>query len=153
MTEPVHLSATEMLGLLRAREISAAELTEAHLRRIDEVNGQVNAVVTLSADRAMDEARRLDDDLARGVWRGPLHGLPIAFKDLTDTVGIRTTYGSRLFAEYVPREDALVVKRARAAGAVTLGKTNTPEFGTGSHTVNEVFGATRNPYDLTRSAG
>ncbi|MFC6086689.1 amidase [Sphaerisporangium aureirubrum] len=153
MTEPIHLTATEMLELLRSRQIGAAELTEAHLRRIDEVNGAVNAVVTVVADRAMAEARELDRDLARGVWRGPLHGLPIAFKDLTDTAGIRTTYGSQLFADHVPREDALVVRRARAAGAVTLGKTNTPEFGTGSHTVNEVFGATRNPYDLTRSAG
>jgi amidase len=153
VTELIHLPATEMLGLLRSRRISAAELTEAHLRRIEEVGGAVNAVVTLVPDRAMAEARELDRDLARGHWRGPLHGLPIAFKDLTDTAGIRTTYGSRLFAEHVPREDALVVRRARAAGAITLGKTNTPEFGTGSHTVNEVFGATRNPYDLSRSAG
>ncbi|GAA3807183.1 amidase [Sphaerisporangium flaviroseum] len=153
MTELFYLSATEMLGLLRARQISAVELTEAHLRRIDEVNGQVNAVVTLVADQALAEARVLDDDLARGHWRGPLHGLPIAYKDLTDTAGIRTTYGSPIYAGHVPDTDALVVRRARAAGAITVGKTNTPEFGTGSHTVNEVFGPTRNPYDLTRSAG
>ncbi|WP_405151653.1 amidase [Sphaerisporangium sp. NBC_01403] len=153
MTELFYLSATEMLGLLRDGQISAVELTEAHLRRIDEVNGEVNAVVTLVADQALAEARRLDDDFAHGRPRGPLHGLPIAYKDLTDTAGIRTTYGSTLFADHVPDADALVVRRARAAGAITVGKTNTPEFGTGSHTVNEVFGPTRNPYDLTRSAG
>jgi amidase len=148
-----YLSATDMLALLRAREISAAELMEAHLRRIEEVGGRVNAIVTLVADRAMDEARAADDDWAHGRWRGPLHGLPVAHKDLVDTAGIRTTYGSRIYAEHVPAEDALIVRRMRAAGAITIGKTNTPEFGTGSHTVNEVFGATRNPYDLTRSAG
>jgi amidase len=153
VTELFYLPATEMLGLLRAGQISAVELAEAHLRRIDEVNGEVNAVVTLVADQALAEARRLDDGFARGHWQGPLHGLPIAYKDLTDTAGIRTTYGSPLFAEHVPDADDLVVRRARAAGAVTIGKTNTPEFGTGSHTVNEVFGPTRNPYDLARSAG
>ncbi|WP_214416852.1 amidase [Sphaerisporangium fuscum] len=153
MTELFYLSATEMLALLRAKEISAVELAEAHLRRIDEVNGEVNAIVTLVADQALEQARALDDGLARGHWQGPLHGLPIAYKDLTDTAGIRTTYGSPLFAGNVPGQDEPLVRRARAAGAVTVGKTNTPEFGTGSHTVNEVFGATRNPYDLTRSAG
>ncbi|MFC7383855.1 amidase [Sphaerisporangium rhizosphaerae] len=153
MTELFYLSAVEMLRLLRERQVGAAELTEAHLRRIDEVGGEVNAIVTLTADRALEEARRLDEGWARGHWQGPLHGLPIAFKDLTDTAGIRTTYGSPLFAGHVPTADALVVRRARAAGAVTIGKTNTPEFGTGSHTVNEIFGATRNPYDTGRSAG
>ena len=153
MTEPFYLPATEMLGLLRAGEIGAVELTEAHLRRIDEVNGRVNAIVTLVADQALARARELDDDQVHGRPLGPLHGLPIAYKDLTDTAGIRTTYGSPMFADHVPAADALVVERARAAGAVTVGKTNTPEFGTGSHTVNEVFGPTRNPYDLGRSAG
>ncbi|MEU9885720.1 amidase [Sphaerisporangium sp. NPDC051011] len=152
-TELFYLSALEMRDLLRSRQISATELAEAHLRRIDEVGREVNAIVTLTADLALDQARELDEDAARGRWHGPLHGLPIAYKDLTDTAGVRTTYGSRLFADHVPAADALVVRRARAAGAVTVGKTNTPEFGTGSHTVNEVFGATRNPYDLSRSAG
>jgi amidase len=147
------LSAQAMLALLRDREVSAAELVEAHLRRVEEVNGQVNAIVTLTAERALDEAKAADADLAAGRWRGPLHGLPVAHKDLADTAGVRTTYGSRLFADHVPERDALVVRRMRAAGAITLGKTNTPEFGTGSHTVNEIFGATRNPYDLARSAG
>jgi amidase len=153
MPELHYLSATELAALLRRRELGAAELMEAHLRRVEEVNGPVNAIVTLVAERAMDQARAADDDLARGRWRGPLHGLPVAHKDLVDTAGIRTTYGSPIFAGHVPAEDDLIVRRMRAAGAITVGKTNTPEFGTGSHTVNEVFGATRNPYDLTRSAG
>lgn len=148
-----YLTATEMLELLRTRQISAAELLEAHLRRIEEVNPEVNAIVTLTAERARREAREADLDLARGRWRGPLHGLPVAHKDLADTAGIRTTYGSPLFADHVPGTDAPIVRRMREAGAITVGKTNTPEFGTGSHTVNEIFGATRNPYDLTRSAG
>ncbi|SDR10957.1 amidase [Thermostaphylospora chromogena] len=146
-------AAWELAELLRKGEISAVEVVQAHLRRIEAVNGQVNAIVTLTAERALDEARAADADFAAGRVRGPLHGLPVAHKDLTDTAGIRTTYGSRLYAEHVPREDALIVRRMRAAGAITLGKTNTPEFGTGSHTVNEVFGATRNPYDLSKSAG
>jgi amidase len=105
--------------------------------------------VTLVAEQALDAAKAADaSDSA-----GPLHGLPIAHKDLVDTAGIRTTYGSPLFAENVPTQDHLIVQRLRAAGAITIGKTNTPEFGAGSHTVNEVFGATRNPYDLSKSAG
>ncbi|GAA3445815.1 amidase [Planomonospora venezuelensis] len=148
-----YLTAVEMQELLRTRQVSAVELLDSHLRRIEETNPEVNAIVTLVAERAMDEARAADRDLAGGVWRGPLHGLPVAHKDLADTAGIRTTYGSRLFAGHVPERDALIVRRMREAGAITIGKTNTPEFGTGSHTVNEVFGATRNPYDLSRSAG
>ncbi|GII90348.1 amidase [Sinosporangium siamense] len=153
MTELFYLTAVEQLALLRSRDISAVELLEAHLDRIDRVNPSVNAIVTLVQERALAQARRLDDDAVRGRWHGPLHGLPVAHKDLVDTAGIRTTYGSRLFADHVPVTDALLVRRMREAGAITIGKTNTPEFGTGSHTVNEVFGATRNPYDLTRSAG
>ncbi|MEU6741311.1 amidase [Streptosporangium sandarakinum] len=149
----IYLTAVEMARLLRAREISAVELLEAHLRRIEEVGPRVNAIVTLVAERALREAGEADRDLARGHWRGPLHGLPVAHKDLADTAGIRTTYGSPLFADHVPAADAPIVRRMRAAGAITVGKTNTPEFGTGSHTVNALFGATRNPYDLSRSAG
>ncbi|MEV0419775.1 amidase [Streptosporangium canum] len=148
-----YLTATEMLELLRTRQVSAVELLRAHLSRIEEVNPRVNAVVTLVAERALREAEEADRDLARGRWRGPLHGLPVAHKDLADTAGIRTTYGSPLFADHVPDADCLIVRRMREAGAITVGKTNTPEFGTGSQTVNEIFGATRNPYDLSRSAG
>ncbi|WP_182904716.1 amidase [Microbispora sp. H13382] len=153
MNELADLTATEMAALLRAREVSAVELTEACLRRIDETNPRVNAVVTLTAERALDQAARADDDLRRGHVRGPLHGIPVAHKDLADTAGVRTTYGSPAFANHVPTEDDPLVRRIREAGGIALGKTNTPEFGTGSHTVNEVFGATRNPYDLSKSAG
>ncbi|MEU0516300.1 amidase [Streptosporangium sp. NPDC006007] len=148
-----YLTATEMVELLRTRRIGAVELLRAHLDRIEEVNPRVNAIVTLAAERALLEAAEADRDLARGRPRGPLHGLPVAHKDLTDTAGIRTTYGSPLFAGHVPGRDSPIVRRMREAGAITIGKTNTPEFGTGSHTVNELFGATRNPYDLSRSAG
>ncbi|MFE3447886.1 amidase [Nonomuraea sp. NPDC059194] len=150
MTEAHYLTATEMARLVRAREVSAVELLEAHLARIERVNPAVNAIVTLVAERALEEAKAAD---AAAEPRGPLHGVPVAHKDLVDTAGIRTTYGSPLFADHVPVQDDLLVERLRRAGAITVGKTNTPEFGTGSHTVNEVFGATRNPYDLSRSAG
>ncbi|MFD9948843.1 amidase [Nonomuraea sp. NPDC059023] len=149
MTDLHYLTATEMSRLLRARDISAVELLQAHLDRIEQVNPRVNAIVTLAAEQAMDTARALDSVAPAG----PLHGLPVAHKDLVDTAGLRTTYGSPAFADHVPEKDDLIVQRLKAAGAVTIGKTNTPEYGTGSHTVNEVFGATRNPYDLTRSAG
>jgi amidase len=132
------------------RELSAVEVVAAHLERIDEVNPRVNAIVTVVPERALAEAAALDDR------RGPpglLQGLPVAVKDLMDTAGIRTTYGSRIYADHVPAADALIVQRLRAAGAIVIGKTNTPEFGAGSHTFNEVFGPTRNPYDLMRSAG
>ncbi|WP_406316923.1 amidase [Streptosporangium sp. NBC_01639] len=148
-----YLTATTMLELLRTRQVSATELLQAHLDRIEEVNPRVNAIVTLAADRARQEAAEADRDLARGRPHGPLHGLPVAHKDLTDTAGIRTTYGSPLFADHVPDTDSPIVRRMREAGAITIGKTNTPEFGTGSHTVNKLFGATRNPYDLSKSAG
>lgn len=149
MNELHYLSATELSRLIRDREVSAAEVMRAHLERIEEVNPRVNAIVTLVAEQAMDAAEAAD----KAEPTGPLHGLPVAHKDLADTAGIRTTYGSPLFADHVPDRDDLVVQRLRAAGAITVGKTNTPEFGTGSHTVNEVFGVTRNPYDLTKSAG
>ncbi|AQZ64789.1 Amidase [[Actinomadura] parvosata subsp. kistnae] len=153
MSELHFLTATELARLIRARQVSAVEVLEAHLDRIEQVNPHVNAIVTLVADRAMEAARAADAALSSGGEAGPLHGVPVAHKDLVDTAGIRTTYGSPLFAEHVPDHDDVIVQRLRAAGAVTVGKTNTPEFGTGSHTVNEVFGATRNPYDLTKSAG
>ncbi|GAA3208031.1 amidase [Nonomuraea helvata] len=149
MSELHYLSATELAHLIRTRQVSAVEVVRAHLDRIEQVNPHVNAIVTLVAEQALAAAEAAD---AREP-AGPLHGLPVAHKDLVDTAGIRTTYGSPLFAGNVPAQDDVIVRRLRAAGAITVGKTNTPEFGTGSHTVNEVFGATRNPYDLTKSAG
>ncbi|MET8865965.1 amidase [Nonomuraea sp. NPDC004580] len=153
MSELHYLTATELARLITTRQVSAVEVLRAHLDRIDKVNPAVNAVVTLAAGHALEAAEAADRALAAGEPTGPLHGVPVAHKDLHDTAGIRTTYGSPLFAEHVPERDDLMVRRLRAAGAITVGKTNTPEFGTGSHTVNEVFGATRNPYDLSKSAG
>ncbi len=147
------LPATELARLIRSSELSAREVLAAHLRRIERVNRVVNAIVTLVPERAEAAALAADEALARGEPVGPLHGLPIAHKDLALTAGIRTTFGSPIFADFVPDQDELFVERVRAAGAILIGKTNTPEFGAGSHTFNPVFGVTRNPYDLARSAG
>jgi amidase len=147
------LPATELAARLRRRDVSAREVTAAHLARIERVNPRVNAIVTLVAERALADAARADEALARGDAVGPLHGLPVAHKDLVDTAGIRTTRGSPFHRDHVPTRDALLVRRIRAAGAITLGKTNTPEFGAGSQTFNPIFGATRNPYDLSKTPG
>jgi amidase len=147
------LSAVEMARLIRAKKLSAREALAAHLQQIERVNPEVNAMVTLAPELAAAAAAKADEMLARGEPLGPLHGLPVAHKDLLETRGIRTTFGSPLYANYVPTEDDLVVERMRQAGAITIGKTNTPEFGAGSQTFNKVFGATHNPYDLTKTCG
>jgi amidase len=147
------LPATELRAAMAARDVSAREVLDAHIRRIDAWNPVVNAIVTRTTEAAQAQAAALDDTLARGGALGPLHGLPIAHKDLVDTAGVRTTYGSPIYAEHVPDADEPFVARVRQAGAVMVGKTNTPEFGAGSHTFNPVFGPTRNPYDPSRSAG
>jgi len=133
--------------------LSARDVVGAHLARIEAINPRVNAIVTLVAQKAMEEAQRADDRLARGEDVGPLHGLPIAHKDLQPTAGIRTTFGSPVCRDYVPDEDSPLVAQLKRAGAITIGKTNTPELGAGSQTFNPVFGATRNPYDLTKTCG
>lgn len=144
------LSASDLSRLVAARKVAPSEIAAAHLERIASVNGAVNALVSLrDPDEVMAEARALDDAPRKG-W---LHGLPVAVKDLVATRGLRTTFGSPLFADYVPEADDLVAARMRAAGAVFLGKSNVPEWGQGSHSYNPVFGVTRNPYDRTRSAG
>jgi len=153
MTDLCGFDAVALAGLLRRREASAREVVAAHIKRIEEADQVVNAIVTRTFDRAIAKAAAADDALARGEPTGLLHGLPVAHKDLVEVAGVRTTYGSPLFAEHVPELDALIVSRMSGAGAISLGKTNTPEFGAGSHTVNAVFGATRNPYDPGRSAG
>jgi amidase len=147
------MTATELARGIRAGELSARDVMAAHLQQIERINPHVNAIVTLLPERAMDGARAADEALAQRKAVGPLHGLPIAHKDLVLTKGIRTTYGSRIYKDFVPDQDALIVERMRSAGAITIGKTNTPEFGAGSQTFNEVFGATVNPYDLTRTCG
>ena len=129
------------------------EVLDAHLERIELCNPALNAIVTLAAEEALLAARAVDDARLRGLALGPLHGLPVGVKDLVETAGIRTTYGSPIFAENVPDADASLVTRMKDAGAIVLAKTNTPEFGAGSHTFNPVFGVTRNPYDRERSAG
>jgi amidase len=146
-------SAVELARLLRTKELSARDVVGAHLTQIERVNPAVNAIVTLVADQAMERARLADEDLARGRSVGPLHGLPIAHKDLQPTSGIRTTFGSPIYKDFVPSEDSLLVDRLRRAGAIVVGKTNTPEFGAGSQTFNAVFGSTLNPYDHTRTCG
>ncbi|MET9259879.1 amidase [Amycolatopsis sp. NPDC004079] len=151
--EICYLPARELARRLRTREVSAREVLQAHLDRIEQVNPQINAIVTLTAERALSEAAAADERLAHGEEVGPLHGIPVAHKDTHDVAGVRTTYGSPIFADHVPDSDTLVVERIRNAGAITLGKTNAPEFGAGSHTLNPVFGATRNPYRRDLSAG
>lgn len=153
MTELVRRSAVELRDMIARREVSACELLDACLERIERVNPQLNAIVTMVPEMAREWAEAADAAVVAGDDLGPLHGLPIAHKDLEPTAGIRTTMGSPLLADFVPSEDGLVVQRLRAAGAVTIGKTNTPELGAGSQTFNPVFGATVNPYDLTRTCG
>src|SRR5215210_8114542 len=151
------LEAAELARLIRARELSAEETMAACLDQIGRTNPRVNAIVTLVPELAIRDARaadeRLREALARGEDVGPLHGLPVAHKDLAPTRGIRTTFGSLIYEDFVPDEDALIVERLRRAGAITVGKTNTPEFGAGSQTYNEVFGETLNPYDATKTCG
>src|SRR6185369_14680677 len=142
-----------MARMIRAKKLSAREALSAHLKQIERINPKVNAIVTLVAEMAADLAAKADEMQVRKEKLGPLHGLPVAHKDLMETRGIRTTFGSPLFKDYIPSEDDLVVERMRRAGAITIGKTNTPEFGAGSQTFNKVFGATRNPYDLTKTCG
>jgi amidase len=160
MPEPTEMNddlcftpAVELARMLRAHEISARELLEAYLGRIGRVNPAINAIVTLAEDQATQQAKAADEAAARGEFTGPLHGLPIAVKDLADTAGIRTTYGSTAFADHVPDADSAMVAALRAAGAIIIGKTNTPEFGAGSQTFNEVFGVTRNPFDTRLTPG
>jgi len=138
---------------MRRKELSARDVLEAHLTQIARVNPQVNALVTLAADSARERALAADEAAVRGEFLGPLHGLPIAHKDLAETRGMRTTFGSPIFKDYIPDFSTLLVERAQRAGAITIGKTNTPEFGAGSQTFNPVFGATRNPWDLTKTCG
>ncbi len=144
--------ASELRGMVASREVSAVEVVEAALARVAAANGTINAVVTINP-RAVDDAREVDRRIRTGESPGLLCGLPVGIKDVTPVKGLRTTYGSPIYADYVPDEDALPVQRLRAAGAIVLGKTNCPEFAAGGNTFNEVFGRTRNPWNTDRSAG
>jgi amidase len=148
----VFSSACHTAQAVRARHRSAVEVTEAALAQMARVNGTLNAVVTVNP-AALDEARRIDAAIARGGDPGLLAGVPVGIKDITPVAGLRTTYGSPIFADHVPSADAVAVTRLRAAGAVILGKTNTPEFAAGANTWNDVFGRTRNPWNPALSAG
>jgi amidase len=148
------MRAVDMVAAMRAKKLSAREVMQAHLNQINQVNGKVNAIVTLvPEDQLMTQAAAADEALAHGKWLGPLHGLPVAVKDLHETNGIRTSYGSPLHKNDVPDFDCRVVQREKEAGAIVLGKTNVPEFGFGSQTFNPVFGPTHNPYDLSKTCG
>lgn len=153
MDDLLFMPAVEQVDLLGSGKLSARELLQAHLDQIERVNPAINAIVTLVPEIAMELAAQSDERRVSGTVLGPLDGLPIAHKDLVDTAGIRTTSGSPIYTDRVPNENALLVDRLQTAGAVTVGKTNTPEFGAGSQTFNPVFGATVNPYDRTKTVG
>jgi amidase len=148
------MTATEMARRIRAGELSCREVMQAHLSRIERVNPKVNAIVTqIPPEQSLADADAADNALADGETTGPLHGLPIAHKDLVPTRNLRTTWGSPIFKDFIPDHDGLIVQRLKTAGAITIGKTNTPEFGAGSQTFNQVFGETLNPYDITKTCG
>jgi len=147
------LNLNEASQLVRSKKISPVQLTQECLRRIERFNGKLNAFITVTADSALAEARVAESEIQRGRWRGPLHGIPIALKDIVDTVGLRTTAASALFKDRIPAKDAEVVRRLKAAGAVFLGKLNLHEFAFGGSSVISYFGPVRNPWDLTYSAG
>jgi amidase len=145
-------SASDLRRLIAKKDISARDVVSSCLARCDRLNATLNAIVTFNP-RALDDAAAIDRRIARGDEVGPLAGLPVGIKDVTPVAGLRTTFGSTIYADHVPAEDALVVARLRAAGAVILGKTNCPEFAAGGNTFNDVFGRTRNPWDPSKSAG
>jgi amidase len=153
-SEICYLTADELASRIRSRELSCLDVMKAFLTQIEQVNPKVNAIVTqISTDRALSRAQAADDAVARGENVGPLHGLPVAHKDLVPTRGLRTTFGSLVYQNHVPDQNGLIVERLQKAGAITIGKTNTPEFGAGCQTFNAVFGETRNPYDLKKTCG
>lgn len=153
MVRPCDLTATEARRLIGEGKLSPVELLESCIERIEAVNPAVNAVVTTAYEQARAEAKEAEAAVKRGDPLGLLHGLPAVIKDLNDTKGIRTTYGSPLYQDHVPDRDDPVVARMRRHGAVILGKTNSPEFGVGSNTTNRVFGPTANPFDTNRTSG
>jgi amidase len=151
--DPTFLDVAALQAAFRHASLSPLELMEACLQRIDAVNPALGAYVTVDREGALAGARAATAALRRGAELGPLHGVPVGIKDLTETAGMRTTYGSLIHADNVPDTDALVVERLRAAGAIVVGKTNTPEFGAGGNTFNDVFGATRNPWNPALTCG
>ena len=153
MDKLIWASASSLAGMIRERRVTAVEVVAALLSRIEQVNGELNAVVQLAAQGAQTEAEAADAQLARGAVRGPLHGVPITIKDSLDTAGIVSTGGTTGRREFVPDHDATVVRRLREAGAIILGKTNTPELTLSFETDNQVYGRTNNPFDVARTSG
>ncbi len=151
MTEPCDLTAVEARRLIGTKQLAPSELLESCIGRIESVDHAVNAMVARDFDRARATARLADQAVVRGDALGPLHGLPIGIKDLEETGRLVTTHGSPIFRDYIPAEDERIVADARKAGAIVVGKTNTPEFGAGANTRNAVYGATGNPFDPSRS--
>ena len=147
----LRMSARELARLIASRKISPLEVLDAYLEAIEALNPQVNAIVTLAAEQARDAAHGAERAVMKGEALGVLHGLPIGVKDITPTAGIRTTYASPLYKDYVPTEDAEAVRRLKAAGAIVVAKTNTPEFAAGANTNNVLFGPTRNPWNTALS--
>jgi len=153
MDDPAFHGAAELVEAIRIRKLSSRELVDHYLARIEKINPALNAVVTLDIEAARQRADAADRALARGESWGPLHGLPITVKDVFETAGLRTTAGAPMFSDYVPTTDAIAVARLKAAGAVLIGKTNTPIFAGDGQTYNAIFGTTNNPWDLARSPG
>ena len=147
------MSAGDLAGLIRTRKLSPVELIRALLERIEDINPIINAYVTITAESAMDEAKKAEEAVIRGEELGALHGVPFSVKDVTFTKGVRTTMGSRLMENFVPDEDAVHVARLKKAGAIMIGKTNTPEFACKAVTDNLIFGPTRNPWSLEMTSG
>ncbi|MBM7570120.1 amidase [Aquibacillus albus] len=147
------VTARDLARMIQHREISVRESMERYLEQINQINPEVNAIVSLDSDRALKEADKADAKIASGKPLGPLHGLPIAIKDMHNVEGFPTTNGSLALQDNMATEDDLIVQRLKNAGAIVIGKTNVPEFGAGSHTFNEVFGVTKNPYNVNHTAG
>ena len=152
-TDPTDLSLTEAARLIRSRDLSPVSLVRAYLERIDRLNDRLNAFITVTSEPALARARELEDELARGGWRGPLHGIPLGLKDNIDTAGVRTTAASAVLADRVPDESAPVVSRLEDAGAIVLGKLNMHEFAYGTTSAVSHYGAVHNPWNLDRIPG
>lgn len=147
------MPAAALAGAVRRKEVSPREIIDHLLSRVERINPKVNAFCTVAPEKAREAARRAEAQIMRGEEIGPLHGVPVSVKDLTLTAGMRTTFGSRIFEHHIPEEDGLIVERLKSAGAIVVGKTNTPEFGAGADTYNALFGPTRNPWKLSHTCG
>jgi aspartyl-tRNA(Asn)/glutamyl-tRNA(Gln) amidotransferase subunit A len=147
------LNLTELSKLLAARELSSSETVKATLNRLERLDGKLNTFITVPGEQATAEAKRADNEISRGRYRGPLHGVPVTIKDLFATAGLRTTGGSKIFADWIPETDSAVVERLRAAGAIIVGKTNLDEFGHGGTSTLSHFGPVHNPWNIEHIAG